>query len=175
MRESSFDKFRPTVDKLYNSGRFLANRTLGLQMSCAQWKNDAKERYQGDFHAKTAKPILLVGSSYDAFSSIHSARNVSSGFEGSAVLEVKGYGVCFPFLMVCMTKVTDLVLQHTSFALPSRCLLDSVFSYWDNGTLPEPGKTCEVDAAPYTGKGWNEVFAGSKEYSNIKSGIDRQR
>jgi hypothetical protein len=60
---------------------------------CAQWKLDAKERYTGDFKANTSFPMLIVGNTYDPATPIESARNISSGFAGSMILERTGFGV----------------------------------------------------------------------------------
>jgi pimeloyl-ACP methyl ester carboxylesterase len=61
---------------------------------CAAWKMDAKEKYTGNFTAKTKFPILLVGGAYDPVTPLVSAFNTSVGFENSVVLTHKGYGVC---------------------------------------------------------------------------------
>jgi pimeloyl-ACP methyl ester carboxylesterase len=62
-------------------------------VSCARWKLDAKERYAGNFTAKTRNPVLLIGNTADPITPIASARNASAGYEGSVVLEHGSYGV----------------------------------------------------------------------------------
>jgi hypothetical protein len=92
-RASSLDEFMPAVHKLHNKSFIIGDATDAINMNCAQWKIDAKERYEGDFQVETKNPVLFVGNSYDGHTPIISARNVSSGFEDSVVLEVNGYGV----------------------------------------------------------------------------------
>jgi hypothetical protein len=94
VRLSSFDNFLPVVDQLYNTSRIFGDVTPGITAICAQWKMKAKEIYDGDFKAKTKKPVLFIGNTGDGFTPLTSAYNVSSGFKDSVVLEVNGYGVC---------------------------------------------------------------------------------
>ena len=100
-RASSFDEFLPTIGRLYNTSNIMGDVTVGISMTCAQWKIEPKERYEGDFRAQTKNPVLFIGNTYDALTPIKSAYNVSSGFEGSVVLEVNGYGVCKPVPLSC--------------------------------------------------------------------------
>jgi hypothetical protein len=93
-RVFSFDEFLPAVDRLYSVSKFMGDLTPGLSMTCAQWKIEAKERYEGNFQVQTKKPVLLIGNTYDGLTPLVSAYNVSSGLKGSVVLEVRGYGVC---------------------------------------------------------------------------------
>lgn len=92
-RVSSLKDFLPTTQRLGNISRIMGPPEIPVAMVCAQWKIDAKERYKGNFQVAPRKPVLLVGNSYDGHTPIVSARNVSSGFQGSTVLEVNGYGV----------------------------------------------------------------------------------
>ena len=94
VRLSSFDDFLPVVDQLYNTSRLFGDATPAITAICAQWKIKAKEIYDGDFKAKTKKPVLFIGNTGDGFTPLTSAYNVSSGFKDSVVLEVNGYGVC---------------------------------------------------------------------------------
>jgi len=64
---------------------------------CAQWPFEAKGRYQGDFKVKPKNPVLVVGNTLDNVTPLVSARNVSSGFEGSILLERKAFGVSISF------------------------------------------------------------------------------
>lgn len=92
-RLSSLDEYLPSQQRLWNISRIMGPPEAAIAMVCAQWQIDAKERYEGDFQVAPRKPVLLVGNSYDGHTPIASARNVSSGFQGSTVLEVNGYGV----------------------------------------------------------------------------------
>lgn len=97
-RASSLDEFLPVVERLGETSRIYGDATVALNMQCARWKIEPKERFEGDFQVKTKNPILLLSNTYDSHTPIISARNVSSGFEDSVVLEINGYGVCAFFL-----------------------------------------------------------------------------
>lgn len=70
-----------------------ADVNLATSIVCAAWKIEAAERYEGNFTARTARPILFVNGLYDPAAPIASAYNASSGFEGSVVLAHESYGV----------------------------------------------------------------------------------
>jgi hypothetical protein len=99
-RAGTYDKFLPAAYELSNTSKIIGRSDISLSMACAQWKLDAKERYEGDFQVSPKNPVLLIANTYDGHTPIQSAYNVSAGFEGSVVLEVKGYGVCFPILLL---------------------------------------------------------------------------
>lgn len=87
--------------KLYEVSRFAGDTVSPITAHCAQWPWKAREIYQGDFQVKTKNPILLASNTRDAHTALRTAFNVSSGFEGSAVLEVNSTGVSvfsLPFL-----------------------------------------------------------------------------
>ena len=92
-RVSTLEEFKAAFDKMFNVSRTIAASSLNMLMTCAQWKMDAKERYAGDFNVEPKNPVLLIGNTYDAYTPLRSAKNVSAGFKGSEVLEVNGYGV----------------------------------------------------------------------------------
>lgn len=91
---------------------------------CAQWPFEAKERYEGDFQVATSNPILFIGNTYDPVTPLVSAQNMSSGFEGSVVLQHNGFG-------------------HLSIVQPSNCTNEIIANYFADGTLPEEGTICE--------------------------------
>lgn len=94
---TTLEQLMPVFRTSDQTSRLFGTVTNGLDMICSQWKFEAKERYTGDFKAKTRRPLLLIGNSYDSATPIRSAYNVSSGFEGSVVLENGGFGVSFVF------------------------------------------------------------------------------
>ncbi len=136
---SSLDDFLPFVWNLYNRSRVAGDGAVGSHMRCAQWKIKPKEVYKGSFGASTRVPVLFVGNTLDGHTPLASAYNVSSGYEGSVVLEVGGNG-------------------HCSTSVPSRCALERISAYWVNGTVPEPKTVCKGDAKPFTGAWWPDVF-----------------
>ena len=128
-------KFRATdpraLDGFYAAQNALSPRlagdiALGGTMQCARWPMAAKGRYEGDFRARTRHPILFIGNAADPVTPMASALNASAGFEGSVVLEHKGFG-------------------HASIAQPSLCTLGKVREYFTTGALPAPGTACEVE------------------------------
>lgn len=108
--------------------------------ACAQWPYSAKERYEGDFQVKTKNPVLILGNTGDAFTPLVSAYNLSSGFEGSVVLEIDGYG-------------------HASTSVPSSCSWKHVAAFWQDFTLPPSGTQCPAEAKPFNNVTWADVFA----------------
>lgn len=97
-RLDTLDEFRPVQDRLSSISKVMDGGSTALSMACAQWKTDAKERYLGDFQVNTKNPILIATNMYDGHTPIRSARNVSSGFEGSGMLVVNGFGVSSIFI-----------------------------------------------------------------------------
>ncbi|KAK3292373.1 TAP-like protein-domain-containing protein [Chaetomium fimeti] len=125
--------------RLYEVSRFAGDTATQITAHCAQWPWKAREIYQGDFQVKTKSPILLASNTRDAHTPLRSAFNVSSGFEGSAVLEVNSTG-------------------HGTFGAPSVCGFMATVAYWQNATLPEPGSVCDAPH-PFSGYTWADVLA----------------
>ncbi|KAM0715831.1 hypothetical protein Q7P37_008345 [Cladosporium fusiforme] len=139
-RTNNFDEFVPAYDKLNNISRVYGEVVAQREMTCAQWPVQTKERYEGDFKVHTPNPVLFVGNDGDALTPLASAYNVSSGFEGSVVLELTdAYG-------------------HASVSVPSSCALKHISQYWLDGTLPEKGTKCEVEGKPFSGVTWDDIL-----------------
>ncbi|KAI4698344.1 uncharacterized protein J4E84_001480 [Alternaria hordeiaustralica] len=66
---------------------------IGAYIMCSLWKVQAKERYEGDFKAKTRYPVLLIGSPYDVRTPISGAYAAKKTLDGSVVLQHNGLGV----------------------------------------------------------------------------------
>lgn len=94
-RAGSLEKLMPTLEKLANVSRIMDGVPDGINVPCALWKFQPKERYEGNFQVTPRKPVLIIGNTWDGLTPLRSAHNVSSGFEGSVVLEVNGYGVSY--------------------------------------------------------------------------------
>jgi pimeloyl-ACP methyl ester carboxylesterase len=92
-RTDDLNEWLETYEILTDGSRILGDYIAAQEMICAQWKIDAKEKYEGNFTATTENPMLIITNSGDPVTPMTSAHNVSSGFEGSVVLEVDGYGV----------------------------------------------------------------------------------
>ncbi|KAK0639542.1 TAP-like protein-domain-containing protein [Cercophora newfieldiana] len=137
-RLGSFEEAIPEFAKLAETSRLMSDVAASITSHCAQWPWHAKEAYPGDFKVKTKNPILFAGNTRDAHTPIRSAYNVSSGFEGSGILEVNGTG-------------------HCALSAPSECSFAVIAAYWGNGTLPSTGSVCEA-AGPFDGYTWADVF-----------------
>ncbi|OAQ72013.1 peptidase S33, tripeptidyl-peptidase [Pochonia chlamydosporia 170] len=153
VRAKTYDEFLPTLHRLYNTSRVIASASLPGCMTCAQWSMDAKERYEGDFRVHPKNPVLIIGNTYDAHTPIRSARNISSGFKDSVVLEVDGYG-------------------HSSLRLPSACTLEKISAYWSTGAMPLPNTVCQVDSPPFSNITWFDVIKNST-FGTLDTRIDR--
>ncbi|KAH8651203.1 peptidase S33, tripeptidyl-peptidase [Xylariales sp. PMI_506] len=141
-RAGTLGEFLPALEELYSISSIYGDGTDLINFHCAQWKIEPKERYEGGFDVATPNPVLFIGNTWDPYTPLVSAYNVSAGFNGSVVLEVQGYG-------------------HTSLAAPSKCTLEKTVAYWANTTLPANGTVCELDAIPYSNETWADVFAAA--------------
>lgn len=93
--QSTPEELARTIQLRHQSSRIAGDTADIVPMICAHWKLAAKERYSGDFRVKTKTPALFIGNTHDPVTPLVSARNVSSTFEGSVVLQHDGYGVCY--------------------------------------------------------------------------------
>ncbi|KAM5463507.1 hypothetical protein MauCBS54593_007501 [Microsporum audouinii] len=135
----SFDKILPTVKALDKESKLLGQVGIPLAMVCTQWTTKAKERYTGDFKVKTKFPMLVIGNTYDPATSFPSARNASSTFQSSMLLEHGGYG-------------------HTTLNHASVCTGKAIKDYFMRGILPLPETVCEPAYPPFANKTWNDVL-----------------
>ncbi|KAM3518210.1 hypothetical protein NHJ13051_008353 [Beauveria bassiana] len=138
-RLSSLEEYMPIQERLYNISRINGPISASIGMTCSRWKIEPKERYEGNFQVAPRKPVLIVGNTYDGVTPIVSARNVSSGFTGSTVLELNAYG-------------------HCALDIPSKCTVQKYRDYWLKGTMPEPGTVCEADYQPWSNVTWPTVM-----------------
>lgn len=95
-RLATFEEFRPVLEEMYSISSVMGDGDDAKIMRCAQWKIEPKERYEGGFTVQTKNPVLFIGTRLDAYTPLLSAYNMSSGFNGSTVLEINGYGVSRP-------------------------------------------------------------------------------
>jgi pimeloyl-ACP methyl ester carboxylesterase len=98
---------------------------------CAQWKFDAKERYNGPFTAiNTSYPVLFVQGAFDPITPLSGAYEASANFPGSRIVVQNGHG-------------------HAVFGHPSECTKKVMADYFMEGTMPEPGKVCQTDQSAF--------------------------
>ncbi|KXX73109.1 Tripeptidyl aminopeptidase [Madurella mycetomatis] len=118
----------PDVERMLESSELFGNLIASLATQCATWPFVAKERYDGPFEGiRTPTPVLFIGNTYDPVTPVVSAKNMSAGFEGSVVVEQRGFG-------------------HASIAQFSNCTTQVLHAYFADGTLPAEDIVCEVDA-----------------------------
>lgn len=93
-RTKTLEDWLPLVSQQEASSRLFGDTAVQTQTQCAQWEMPAVEIYQGDFKIKTKNPVLFGSNEYDPVTPLKSAKNMSSGFEGSYLLLNKnGHGV----------------------------------------------------------------------------------
>ncbi len=100
-----------------------------LSEPCATWPANDPDRYGGPFTARTAAPILIVGTRYDPATWYGNATTVSQQLPGSRLLTVDGWG-------------------HVALGR-SACLGAHVARYLISGTLPPAGTVCSPDSRPF--------------------------
>lgn len=93
-----------------------------------QWGIPRTHNFTQKQSVRTAHPLLVLSTSYDPICPLISAKSAYRAFQGSALIEVKGYG-------------------HCSVAVASTCLAKHVREFLYNGTLPDGHVTCDVDGS----------------------------
>ncbi|KAL2671377.1 hypothetical protein Neosp_013962 [[Neocosmospora] mangrovei] len=130
----------PILSKRWDTSRFAADVIEDVVMRCSRWKLPAKERYEGDFKAKTKNPVLVIGQTSDPITPMASARNLTGTLEGSVLLEFDIPG-------------------HTILRRSSDCIIKATAAYWSEGKLPENNTVCKSDVEPFsTETGWVEMI-----------------
>jgi pimeloyl-ACP methyl ester carboxylesterase len=91
-----------------------------------QWSIPQTHGYVPKKGVKTAHPLLILSTTYDPICPLDSARVARDTFEGSRLVELKGYG-------------------HCTLAMESACIAKHVRDFIYEGTLPAGDVQCEVD------------------------------
>ncbi|MFJ9660061.1 alpha/beta hydrolase [Streptomyces griseoflavus] len=97
---------------------------------CATWPAVADHRYRGPWDRPTARPVLVVGTTYDPSTPFSGARAMAAELADARLLTLRGHG-------------------HTALLNPSSCVRAHESRYLVDGTLPPPGATCEQDTPPF--------------------------
>lgn len=92
-RADELANIQDRVQYITELGDWNSDYIIASFIICTLWKVQAKERYEGDFKAKTKKPVLLIGSPYDNRTPISGAYAANKTLEGSVVLQHNGLGV----------------------------------------------------------------------------------
>ncbi|WNV91599.1 alpha/beta hydrolase [Umezawaea sp. Da 62-37] len=91
--------------------------------ACTRWPVRSKSRFAGPFDARTAPPILVVGSTGDPDTPFPDAVALASTLRGGRLLTYRGEG-------------------HTGFLNSRQCVGDHIVAYLVAGTLPAKGAVC---------------------------------
>jgi pimeloyl-ACP methyl ester carboxylesterase len=123
-RQPLLDKLIPFVNKsLFGEHDVMAYFTK------QQWTIPRTHKYVPRRGVKTAHPLLILTTTYDPVCPLTSARSTNEAFEGSQIVEVRGYG-------------------HCSISLASLCAAEHVRAFLYEGKLPGAYTQCDIDS-PY--------------------------
>ncbi|KAK3293070.1 Alpha/Beta hydrolase protein [Chaetomium fimeti] len=107
-----------------------ADTELDYYFSKQAWTVPHTHTFVPKEKVKTAHPLLLLSTTYDPVCPLVSAKGANEVFEGSRIVEVKGYG-------------------HCTISLPSLCVAHHVRNFLYDGKLPDEHVQCEADGKPY--------------------------
>lgn len=102
-----------------------------LWAPCASnWPARSDQRFTGPWKARTAVPILLIGTRYDPNTAYRNAVRSEKLLGNAVLLTHEGFG-------------------HISVQDPSRCIEDARVSYLVDLKTPPPGTVCHADQKPF--------------------------
>ncbi|KAI0376777.1 alpha/beta-hydrolase [Hypomontagnella monticulosa] len=154
--EDTAESFAEFVEQLKVASTAAGDVNALFRIACVGRKIRPKWRYTGPFEGNTSHPILYVANIADNVTPLISATNNSVGFPGSVVLVQNSYG-------------------HTSLSAASTCTAGYIRAYFQNGTLPKPGTTCEPDYHPFediSRASGDELSRVSYELSKMSLGFE---
>ena len=136
------EEYREYADSIIAQSRLIGASWASIQLPCTAWHTRPHWRYDGNFHNKTAHPILFAGNTIDPVTPLYNALLMAKGFEGAGVLHQDAEG-------------------HCTYASPSMCSGRALREYFQSGSLPGKqgglddwegyGKLCEPDRLPFDG------------------------
>ncbi|WAK03785.1 alpha/beta hydrolase [Methylobacter sp. YRD-M1] len=124
------------------NGEIFGRLTAWQSSPCAVWQGKDPDRYDS-FAPMTTAPILLVANRFDPLTPYEGAQQTHSLLPNSAMLTLEGWG-------------------HTSLFLSS-CVNQAVSSYLLTSQIPNPGTSCQQDAAPFA----NTSSSGPTTLANL--------
>ncbi|KAK3317556.1 Alpha/Beta hydrolase protein [Cercophora scortea] len=113
----------------FNQSMF-SETELDFYFSKQAWSVPKTHTFVPKKGVKTARPLLILTTTYDPVCPLISARSANDAFEDSRIVEVKAYG-------------------HCSLAVPSMCIARHVRDFLYEGKLPDENTQCEIDREPY--------------------------
>lgn len=105
-----------------------------LAQPCATWPARDHDRYTGPYTAKTANPLLFVGSRFDAASSFAHTQRLVESVPGARLLTLEGAG-------------------HPASFVPDTCINDAITTYLIDQQMPAAGAVCRPDFQPFEARG----------------------
>jgi hypothetical protein len=104
-----------------------------LWAPCASWPAQSANRYTGPWNARTANPILVIGTRYDPNTAYAAAVAAASRLGNAVLLTHDGYG-------------------HTTDADPSTCVDRALATYLVDLVAPPKGTVCPSERLPFDPK-----------------------
>ncbi|KAF5338231.1 hypothetical protein D9758_012840 [Tetrapyrgos nigripes] len=119
---------------------------LPLMNRCAGWKIHPEHRFKGPVGANTSFPLLVIGNTADPITPL-AAYVAAIGIKATGMAKLglssaKKTRLSFPG-SVLLTQDSP---GHSSFNTFSSCTHQHLAAYFVNGTLPEEGTICPLDA-----------------------------
>lgn len=121
------NKVLDEVSHFFNSSVFAPFEASDFYIK-SQWLIPKTHTFSPSKSVKTLHPLLIMSNTYDPVCPLVSAESARDMFEGSRLVEVKGYG-------------------HCTIALTSMCAARHVRDFLSTGKLPENDTQCEVDGS----------------------------
>nr|OQO23566.1 hypothetical protein B0A51_09204 [Rachicladosporium sp. CCFEE 5018] len=129
------ESYREYARKIQAQSRLIGEEWAVIQLACTAWHARPAWRYDGNFTAKTAHPILFVGNTIDPVTPRRNIALMKKGFVGAGELHVDTEG-------------------HCTYATVSMCAGRVLREYFQTGKLPkaeegEQVKVCSPDRLPF--------------------------
>ncbi|RMX88077.1 hypothetical protein D0869_01892 [Hortaea werneckii] len=155
-------EYREYATNLTSQSRLMGESWATIQLPCTAWHARPHWRYEGNFHNKTAHPILFAGNTIDPVTPLQNAFKMASGFEGAGVLHQDSEGHCtYSGLSMCSMKAIRHYFQTGE--LPGKVGGLRDWDGWDG-----IGALCETDRRPFDG------YSGDSEMPELPDGeIDK--
>ena len=119
------------ISPLFNQSMFGASQAKWFFMR-QQWAVPRTHSYVPRKGVKTAHPLLILSTTYDPVCPLTFAHSAQEAFEGSQIVEVKGYG-------------------HCSISVTSLCTAKIIREFLYKGIMPKVYTECEVDSPYFKG------------------------
>jgi pimeloyl-ACP methyl ester carboxylesterase len=141
-RHETKEEFREYANKLIAQSQLFGGIWASIMLPCTAWHARPHWRYEGDFHNKTAHPILFIGNTFDPVTPLYNAFVMVKGFGDAGILQQDSEG-------------------HCTYASVSMCSGRALRDYFQFGTLPGKkggledyegyGAVCEQNRQPFDG------------------------